>query len=51
MVKHGEGPKFLWVTGYTRWVEGKLKKVDSHHRGYTYPLNLRESDLQLDFGF
>jgi hypothetical protein len=51
MMKHGEGPKFLCVRRYLRWVNGRIKEVESHRRGYTYPDHLRDSDLQLAFGF
>jgi hypothetical protein len=48
---HGKGPKFLHVRKYLRWVNGELQKVESHARGYTYPLHSWVSELQLDFGF
>jgi len=51
MVAHGKGPKFLRVRRYLRWVNGEIQEVESHSRGYTYPTNLQDSELQLDFGF
>lgn len=48
---HGEGPKFVFVKAYARWVRGKRLHVDNHLRGFTPPMNLRDSPLQLDFGF
>jgi len=48
---HGEVPKDIYVPKYARWVRGERRDVESHLRGWTPPLYLRESDLQLDFGF
>jgi hypothetical protein len=51
MCNHGKGPKFVYVSKYARWQDGERNYVESHFRGYTPPLSLRASDLQLDFGF
>jgi hypothetical protein len=51
MNNHGKGPKFVFVQGYWRWVDGELQPVNAYVRGLTPPLSLRQSPLQLDFGF
>lgn len=51
MLKHGKGPKFVFVQGYWRWMDGEFRPVNEHVRGLTPPLRLRQSPLQLDFGF
>ena len=51
MQRHGRGPEFICVRRYLRWVNGKLYEVTSHRRGFTFPEILRDSELQLDFGF
>jgi hypothetical protein len=48
---HGDGPKFVLVKRYPRWVNGERVYVEEFFRRYTPPLSLRKSPLQLDFGF
>jgi len=51
MVDHGDGPKFVLVKRYARWLCGKRWYVEQHMRSVTPELSIRESPLQLDFGF
>jgi hypothetical protein len=51
VTSHGNGPKFIYVRRYARWVNGERLYVESYFRGWTPPLYFRDSDSQLDFGF
>jgi hypothetical protein len=51
MHNHGRGPKIVYVKAYARWQNGNRREVESYHRGMTPPMSLRDSPLQLDFGF
>jgi hypothetical protein len=51
MVDHGDGPKIVLVKAYRRWQKGELHHVKSFLRAMSPPLSLRESPLQLTFGF
>jgi hypothetical protein len=48
---HGDGPKIVLVKAYARWQRGKRRKVRSFLRAMSPPLSLRDSPLQLIFGF
>jgi hypothetical protein len=51
MVTHGKGPKDIYVRSHLRWFQGEIIEVSSYLKGLTPKMSLRDSDLQLAFGF
>ena len=51
MVTHGKAPKDIYVQSHLRWYRGKILEVTSYLKGLTPKMSLRESDLQMTFGF
>jgi hypothetical protein len=51
MVTRGKGPKDIYVRSHLRWYQGEIIEVSSYLKGFTPKMSLRDSDLQLAFGF
>lgn len=51
MHNHGQAPKDIYVRSHLRWHNGQIVEVGSYLKGLTPKLSLRDSDLQLTFGF
>jgi hypothetical protein len=51
MINHGQAPKDIYVRSHLRWYQGQVVEVVSYLKGRTPKMSLRDSDLQLTFGF
>jgi hypothetical protein len=51
MRKRGKASKDIYVSSHLRWFQGEIIEVSSYLKGLTPKMSLRDSELQLAFGF